>query len=147
HAGGKRVALLVGVKKYKKDQLSDLKFTENDVNDLAEVLKLEGYRRVVLMTQRAGADDPDLLPTGNHIRETLRALAKGLQAEDTLLVALSGHGVQFPGDGEHYFCPMDAELSDKTTLVSLSRVYEELKDCGAGMKVLLVDACRVNPEP
>src|SRR5262249_24529974 len=57
---GKKVALLVGVKKYKKDQLSDLKFTENDVSDLASLLKLDGYHRVVLMTERAGADDPDL---------------------------------------------------------------------------------------
>jgi hypothetical protein len=78
---GKRVALLVGVKKYKKDELSDLKYPENDINDLASLLKLDGYRRVVVMTQRAGADDPDLLPAGDHIRESRAVLRKGSRRE------------------------------------------------------------------
>jgi formylglycine-generating enzyme required for sulfatase activity len=42
---------------------------------------------------------------------------------------------------------MDARLGDPKTLVSLSSIYEQLKDCPSAAKVLLVDACRVNPEP
>jgi TPR repeat protein len=146
-AEGKKVALLVGVKRYKKEELSDLKYTENDVNDLAALLKQSGYRRVVVLTQKTGSTEPDLLPTAENIRENLSGLLKNLEAGDTVLVAFSGHGVQFPGEKEHYFCPMDARLTDPKTLVSLSEVYEELKKSPAGGKVLLVDACRVNPEP
>src|SRR5580700_888 len=46
---GHKYALLVGVKNYDKDQLRSLRFTEADVNGLAEVLKDADYKRVVLM--------------------------------------------------------------------------------------------------
>src|SRR5262249_49084792 len=100
---GRKMALLVGVKKYKKEELSDLKFTENDVTELAELLRQGGYRRVVVLTQKAGAADPDLLPTGENIRDSLRGLLKGLRPRDSVLLAFSGHGVQFQGEKEHYF--------------------------------------------
>ena len=48
---GRKYALLVGVKNYDKDQLRSLRFTEDDVNGLAAVLKDADYKRVVLMTQ------------------------------------------------------------------------------------------------
>jgi enterochelin esterase family protein len=144
---GKKVALLVGVRKYKKEELSDLKFTENDVNDLAALLRQNGYRRVVVLTQKNGANNPDLLPTGDNIREYLQTTLKNCQPEDTVLLSFSGHGVQFKEEKEHYFCPMDTRLGDRKTLVSLSGVYEQLKQCKAGTKVLFVDACRNDPEP
>src|SRR5437762_9316465 len=75
---GRKVALLVGVKRYKKEELSDLKFTENDINDLANLLKQSGYRRVVVMTQKAAATEPDLLPTADNIRDNLTGLLKNL---------------------------------------------------------------------
>jgi TPR repeat protein len=144
---GKKIALLVGVKKYKKEELSDLKYTENDVNRLAELLRRSGYQRVVVMTQRAGVEDPDLAPTGENIREVLMSLLKNLKPQDSVLLAFSGHGVQFKDGKDHYFCPADARLADPKSLLSLAAVYDELKRCNAGAKVLLVDACRVNPEP
>jgi hypothetical protein len=142
---GKKYALLIGVRKYKREELSDLKYTENDVEKLAKVLEKSGYRRVTVLTQKAG--DPDLLPTGENIREHFQAMLKGCKPEDTILLAFSGHGVQFKEEKEHYFCPMDARLGDKKTLVSFSEIYEQLKDCKAATKVLLVDACRNDPEP
>src|SRR5262249_18626620 len=144
---GKKIALLVGVKKSKKDELSDLKYTENDVTRLAELLRRSGYQRVVVMTQREGVVDPDLAPTGDNIREVLTALLKNLRPQDSVLLAFSGHGVQYKDAKDHYFCPADARLADPKSLLSLAAVYDELKRCNAGAKVLLVDACRVNPMP
>ena len=143
---GRQYALLVGVRNYKRDELRRLEYTENDVTELAQVLRDAGYKRVVLMTQAEAVaqGDNDLEPTGKNIRRQLRSLLEDRQAEDGVLIAFSGHGVQ-PTKKGSYFCPMDAEVTDPTTLVSLADVYADLAKCPAGMKVLLVDACRNNP--
>ena len=73
-------------------------------------------------------------------------MQQDLGEEDSLLVALAGHGVQFRGESESYFCPADARLADRKTLIPLGEVYKELEASGAGMKVLLVDACRNDPQ-
>src|SRR5947207_12812837 len=74
--GGKKYALLVGVKQYKQGELTNLKYTENDVNDLAKLLEDAGYK-VVLMTQTlAGTNDLDLMPTGENISRELKTLLK-----------------------------------------------------------------------
>src|SRR5262249_48897451 len=38
------------------------------------------------------------------------------------------------------------KLDDKNTLIPLSDVYQELRKCSAAMKLLLVDACRNDPQ-
>jgi formylglycine-generating enzyme required for sulfatase activity len=144
-ADERRYALLVGVKSYKKDQFRPLLYAENDVNALAAVFKGAGYKRVVLMTQEAGRADVDLLPTAKNVREQLRSLLKDRTAGHTVVVAFSGHGVQFQGDDGHFFCPLDADLTDRATLISLKEVYDELRKCEARVKLLLVDACRNDP--
>jgi hypothetical protein len=143
---GRSYALLVGVKNYRKDELTSLKYTENDVATLAKVLKEQGYKRVVLMTQKEGADNEELLPTAGNIRDQVKALLEDRKEGDSVLIALSGHGVQFKGEKQHYFCPMGTRLSDTKTMVSLGEIYDELKGCKASVKVLLVDACRSDPD-
>ncbi len=144
---GRQYALLVGVRNYDKDQLRSLRYTENDVNGLAAVLKDAGYKRVVLMTQAEAAaeSDPELLPTGKNIRRQLQSLLEDRKPGDGVLVAFSGHGVQPRGEKGSYFCPMDAEVTDLATLVSLADLYKALEDCKASSRVLLVDACRNDP--
>ena len=144
---GRQYALLVGVKNYNKDELRNLDYTENDVNDLAEVLKGAGYKRVVVLTQSAAADQRDnaLLPTAQNIRDQLRGLLEDRKPGDSVLVAFSGHGVQPRGDKASSFCPMDARVTDPKTLISLADVYKALEECKADARVLLVDACRNDP--
>ena len=143
---GRQYALLVGVRNYKKDELRRLEYTENDVTELAQLLRDAGYKRVVLMTQAEAVaqGDNDLEPTGKNIRRQLQSLLEDRGPEDGVLIAFSGHGVQ-PSNKGSYFCPMDAEVKDPATLVSLADVYKGLEESKAGMKVLLVDACRNNP--
>ena len=145
---GRQYALLVGVKNYNKDELRSLKYTENDVSDLAQVLRDAGYKRVVLMTQSEAAaqGDNDLLPNSDNIRRQLKAILDDRKAGDTVLIAFSGHGVQFRGEKASYFCPMDARLGEVKTLVSLGDVYRALDGCAADTKVLFVDACRDDPQ-
>jgi formylglycine-generating enzyme required for sulfatase activity len=144
--GGRRYALIVGVRNYKKDELRPLKYADKDAKALADVLKRADYRRVVLMTYETGADDVDLLPTARNIREQLKSLLEDRKKEDSVVVAFVGHGAQLAGSTEHYLCPIDAELGETKTLVALSDVYKELGKCKAGKKLAILDACYANPQ-
>jgi hypothetical protein len=65
-AKGKKYALLVGIKEYEDRDLPDLKFTENDVEDLATLLSRPGagFDLVRVLTTSRGskraADRPTL---------------------------------------------------------------------------------------
>src|SRR5438552_3159119 len=105
---GRNLALLVGVKKYQKP-LEALEFTENDVLQLGKRLADADYKSTILCDSN-GVKDKALLPTRANIRAQLKALLKDCTKNDTVLLALAGHGVQL-GDGEEqrsYFCPSDA---------------------------------------
>src|SRR5262249_51527301 len=104
---GEKYALLVGVRKYDPNELRDLPYSEADVTELAGVLKAAGYKpdNVVLMTQTAGAEDTRFLPLAASVRKELRLLLDGMEEQDSILVALAGHGIQFRGEAESYFCP------------------------------------------
>ena len=144
---GEKYALLVGVKAYDPNELHDLAYSEADVTGLATVLKAGGYEpaNVVLMTQSLGATKPRLLPLAANIRKELRLLLQDLEPADSVVVAFAGHGVQFAGEKSTYFCPADAKLADRSTLIPLDDVYKELEASKAGLKLLLVDACRNDP--
>ena len=62
-------------------------------------------------------------------------------------MALAGHGVQFRDSeaSESYFCPADARLGDRSSLISLTEIHRALEKCRAAFKLLLVDACRNDP--
>jgi len=145
---GEPYALLVGVRQYSEaKELRQLPYAENDMAELARVLHDGGYKadNVVLMTQTAGADRLRYLPLKARIRKELDLLIKNRGEDDTVLLAFAGHGVVFKDDPDSYFCPADAQLDDKDTLLSLTEIYRGLEKCKARTKVLLVDACRNDP--
>jgi formylglycine-generating enzyme required for sulfatase activity len=45
---------------------------------------------------------------------------------------------------ETYFCPSDASLSDKSTLLKISTIVDAMNQTKASRKLLLVDACQEN---
>ncbi|MFO0809664.1 MAG: caspase family protein [Gemmataceae bacterium] len=146
-AAGGRYALIVAVKQYDVTELKPLKYTENDAAALAETLKAAGYKRIVVMSQTRGAVEARYLPTAANVRRELKGLLDDRGEDDGVVVAFAGHGVQFAGDDETFFCPMDAKLGDRSSLVSLGDVYAELKECEASFKLLLADVCRRDPRP
>jgi formylglycine-generating enzyme required for sulfatase activity len=148
---GKRYALLVGVQAYQHVKLREpnpLKYAVADVNELARVLKKSGYV-VTLLTDETGRGDARLEPTRDNIERELQSLSQKVKEHDTLLVGLAGHGLQFTGKKDAYFCPIDARPFENQafSLVSISKVYEQLDQSFAGVKVVLVDACRNDPDP
>lgn len=161
---GKKYALLVGVKKYKHASLTDLAHTENDVEELAIVLKSKqvAFDEVVLLTTTRGEKDKRSTPTAGNFRAELKRLLRTVDKYDLVLVGLAGHGLQItvtdPKDDkrektESFFCPADAKPTRSTkladlaeTMIPLSELFNELEDSGAGVKLLLVDACRDEPK-
>ena len=101
-----------------------------------------------MLTIKRGNEDTRFFPSFRNIRREFDLLAKGRKPTDSLLVALSGHGVKrndkgsSPGD---FFCPLDADITNPATLISLASLYAMLKDSRAGVKVMLVDACQNDP--
>lgn len=146
-ARGERFALVVGVQQYRQGELSPLDYCERDVTALADVLYDKGYahHNVIRLTTTFGAVSPADEPTAANIRAALRRVLRNRSPDDSVLIALAGHGVQFKGSEENYFCPSDTKLSDPSTLLPISEIYRELQNSRAGFKLLLIDACRNDP--
>ncbi|MFO1004658.1 MAG: SUMF1/EgtB/PvdO family nonheme iron enzyme [Planctomycetaceae bacterium] len=154
-------AVIIGIGGYDEKQLKPLgEYPRNDAVEFRDLLVQSGFKteNIILMVDDLAAL-PKTNPAGRYlpesakIRKELELLLPTLERNDTLIIALAGHGVQFKGDQEPFFCPLDAKLDDKTTLISLNWLYDQLKydadkdtGCKPRQKLLLVDACRNDPE-
>jgi formylglycine-generating enzyme required for sulfatase activity len=142
---GEKYALIVGVEKYIPTELPSLAYAEDDAVALAEALERLGFS---VITMTSASDNPrHRSTTAARILEQVASRLEDREPSDTIVLAFSGHGLQFKGDWEFYFCPGEAELGDRSTLVPLGRVLEAVGRCRAGRKLLLVDACRDELEP
>src|SRR5437764_701649 len=94
--GGKKYALLVGVREYQHANLGELKHTENDVEEFAGLLneKGSGFADVVILTSTRGQKDGKAKPTAANIRAQLKKLVARASKHDLILIGLAGHGVQ-----------------------------------------------------
>src|SRR4051812_24607571 len=90
---GKKYALLVGVNEYESGKLASLQYAENDVDELAKVLKANSFD-VRLLSNSAGKKDKKDAPTAANVRKALETLMTGRRKGETVLIALSGHGLQ-----------------------------------------------------
>jgi uncharacterized caspase-like protein len=149
---GRKLAVLVGVRTYQHSDLKNLDYPENDVDELAALLNRQGFS-VTLLTTRAKPTDQDQFPTSDNIRRQLAAVLKGATKHDLVLVGLAGHGLQPLSSSQSYFCPFDANPSERDgklvkpeTLLSLGEILGQLRESGIGRKLLLVDACRNDPQ-
>jgi formylglycine-generating enzyme required for sulfatase activity len=154
---GKKYALLVGVRAYDNRKLEDLKYTENDVEELARELK--GFTEVVVLTTTRGKKNAEAAPTAANIRAQLGRLLKRVTKHDTIVVGLAGHGLQMKVKvkdreiEEGFFCPSDARPREDVTLaqqsetmIGFTELFKGLDESGVGVKLLLVDACRNDPK-
>src|SRR5262249_20668924 len=138
-AAAEDFALLVGTSNYKVAGLKGLRFARDDVIEFAETLTRSGYkpRNVILMHD--GSTDQRFQPLRANIVRELDLLLERLEEFDTVIVALAGHGVQFQGRKENYYCPIDTDLNREASLIPLSLIYDKLDKCRASHKLLLVD--------
>src|SRR5262249_53312887 len=133
----KNYAVLVGIQEYDTPKLPTLKYAESDVTALGEVLEKAGYQ-VTLLCDSAGKSDRSRKPTLANIEKQMDLVVEKCKKGDTVVIALSGHGMQFAGVDDSFFCPQDGRpFPDKVkTLPSLARVYTKLDQSNAGAKVL-----------
>lgn len=95
-ADGKKYALVVGVEKYDPSQLTSLQYAEEDAIAMGQALQKLGFD-VIVMTRQS--DVPDRVPSfANDILTQLKRRIRDRSPDDTVIVALSGHGVQLKGD-------------------------------------------------
>jgi TPR repeat protein len=157
---GKKYAVLVGITEYDHANLSPLKYTENDVEELAALLKkpAAGFGDVRVLTVTRGGKDDKAKPTKANVEKALKEILAKAKRHDTVLVALAGHGVTLevqdpdekkPSKTYTYFCPLDAHFREASFstgkapgLILMPGLMKDLADCGAGTKLILVDACR-----
>ncbi len=145
---GFRYALLVGCGNYRKTEFKALPYTGNDVLGFKDALLATGFEPGGVVVLHDRAESPRFQPERAKILEELDLLTDSMTAADTLVVALSGHGLQYKGDPVSYFVPIDGKLADKKTLIPLNGpggLYEKLKACKARKKLLIVNACRNDP--
>ena len=160
-SGGQKYAFLVGISDYDPKQLKPLPYARADILAFRELLLDSGFaadRIVMLVDDTRALPRTDTagryLPERAKIQRELEILLPLLEDDDELIVALSGHGIQFAGDDVPWFCPLDANLKDKTSLISMTMVYQQLqpwdektkRGCKARSRLLIMDACRKDPE-
>ncbi|MEZ6096056.1 MAG: SUMF1/EgtB/PvdO family nonheme iron enzyme [Pirellulaceae bacterium] len=147
-ANAEDYALLIAVQQYDRTQMNSLNYTENDINELAATLKKIGYdeNRIYVMTQTVGASKTRFLPVAANIKKEIETILKLMGPNDSILIAFSGHGVQYENEDTNYFCPADVDLKDRDKLVDLNSVFSQLEESQARRKILLVDACRDHPQ-
>jgi len=135
-AGGrpeKRVALVIGNNDYQN--FVKLDNPANDADSLAEVLKSINFDVVLYKNT-----------TLHSFYRALSEFNKKAKDADVALIYFAGHGVQF--NSKNYLLQVDdeAETLDDISIgsVPVERVLEIL-NAMAGVKVLILDACRNNP--
>jgi hypothetical protein len=148
---GQQFAFLVACSKYDVTELKPLPYSFDEMKDFRAALIRTGYSatNIKFMRDRQLNDDEyRFLPEKSKILKELKVLLARVGPEDTLLVAINGHGLQFKGDKSGFFCPLDARVTDRSSLIPLDGeggLFELLRSCGARRKLLIVNACRNDP--
>jgi hypothetical protein len=151
--------LVVGVNRYDRRGFAEkpLQYAERDVEALAVVLKQQGFDVRLLKGSSTGTSRA----TKAGIEAALTKVMARRNARDIVFVGFAGHGQQMPllddNGGEikgpngrpledAFFCPVDATVKKPETMISLSGLMRRLNDEG-GINLVMVDACRDNPDP
>ena len=132
-------AIIVGVNDYFSDDITDLKYCENDAKNFATTLQSRGWK----------PDNINLLigskASYENIYDAVFNLAnlKTIPEDSTIIFFFSGHGVSV--EGKNYLAPWDG--SAKETLVSVKNididvVEDALSNSPFKRKFIFLDACR-----
>lgn len=147
----KKIAFVVGVSKYHKDGLHDLMFADQDAIDLASELSKQGFAVTKLIGSQAEKATVD-----SRWKQFL-AECQSLGKQDVVLVSFSGHGVQKEvtvPDGKlqaksetPFFCVYDSQKTNINSMINLNSILTDLEEqSGSSSNLVLIDACRDNPD-
>jgi uncharacterized caspase-like protein len=132
-AGERRLALVIGNGDY---PFSPLKNPANDAREMAGALRALGF-------------DVDYYEDAGKrlMLAAIRSFVLRAKSYDVRLFYYAGHGVQV--DGRNYLIPTDADIQSESDVAAksadVSEMLERLGHNGAGVNVVILDACRNNP--
>ncbi|MGO4872068.1 MAG: caspase domain-containing protein [Roseiarcus sp.] len=133
----RNLALVVGNDDYA--HVATLKTAVGDARAVAQTLEKIGF-----VVRRAENVDRDAM------NRALEAFDASVQPGDRALFFYSGHGFEI--SGANYLLPVDVPAAQsnqfervRDSAVAVERVIEGIRERGAGVTVLVLDACRDNP--
>ena len=141
--GGQTYALLVGVSKYAKPELS-LQFANADASVFAKLLE----------SPRGGGVAPDHILLLTDEKATTAAVRNGFQdflkrrasKNDTVVILVAGHGtVEVPGSKNAFILTYDSDPQDlKSTALPMTELQSLFEDqlSKVGRVLLFVDVCK-----
>ena len=132
-SGGARVALVIGNSGYAS---APLRNPANDAQAIADALQACGFDVTV-------KTDCDL----ETMEKAVAAFGERIRGADAALFYYAGHGIQV--NGENYLVPVTAEPESedevKFRCTNVGLVLAKMKNSGASVNLLILDACRNNP--
>jgi hypothetical protein len=133
----KRVAV-VAAPSYRGSGLNALRFTYVDAMDLKAELERQGYTVMLVSPSEA---------TSDNVRKALQDAKQLLDGNNqgSLLFAFSGHGFQ-TGKGNYLVTVGATPANVESEALALDEVEKLMTATGARRKVILVDACRNDPD-
>jgi uncharacterized caspase-like protein len=137
-----RVALVIGNSTYQ--HIGQLKNPENDARLIASKLRKIGFDVI----ERVNLSKADFDNTLIEFSNAASSLDTGT-GESIALFFYAGHGVQVKDI--NYLIPVDAKIEREAEIriraVSVNNVLATLDESGAGVTMIILDACRDNPFP
>jgi formylglycine-generating enzyme required for sulfatase activity len=136
-AAPKRVALVIGNADYMRDPLVN---PINDAADLAAALRRLGFD--VIERRNRNADD---------LRKDLIEFQDRLSPGAVGLFYFAGHGVQAGRGSKNYLLPVGVDYRRERDAevfgLEAGSVLARMEESGAGLSVVILDACRNSPLP
>lgn len=133
----RRRALLIGNEHYDDSHFTSLPSTRADIWGMEQVLRHRNIGGFVSITSRENLTAADM-------QEAVSEFLDGCEQDELALVYLSGHGARLVRDGgEFHFIATDTDFDRiAETGVSAGFVNEQLEQCWAPQKVVMIDCCR-----
>ncbi len=144
-------AFLVACAEYDPVELRRVPFTLHEMKLFRDALIASGIpQENIYFLHDKTEQTRTLVPIRANILREYKALLDRLKPEDSLIVVLSGHGVQYFGEPTGHFCPLDAKLGlgHKDSLIPMEGkdgLLTLLETTKAQRKLVLVNACRNDP--
>jgi hypothetical protein len=142
---GRSWAILVGVEKYHR--ATHLRHSINDVRQVAQTLRDRGgYAKELILEMVETEPNPRFQPLRASVLAQLREWLAKPGPHDRILVYFSGHGFR-DGDGKLYLAPIDCDPANPTaTGVAADWLRQQLGDCKAQFKLLVLDVCHAGSD-
>ncbi|TWT66953.1 Caspase domain protein [Posidoniimonas polymericola] len=144
-SAGQQWAVLIGCEQYQ--QANPLKFTVNDVKQLASTLELRGgYEKSHLLLMTDDENEVKHQPLRASILRELPVFLDKIAPGDSVFVYFTGHGFR-DGDGKLYLAPLDIDPANPAkTGIAVEWLRERIANCRGDFKLLVLDACHAGSE-